>query len=248
MQKKLWEATASQKKNSNLRKFEKILNQNHKFTGFGNYNKLLKWSIKNPNLFWSAIWDFSEIKGTKSTKFKKNKKFINNKFLFNSKLNFTENLLKKNTNEKAITFLSENGFREIRTWKKLKENVENLSFFLKKNNLRKNDRIAAYMPNQIETVECFLATTAIGAIWSSCSPDFGSPGLIERFSQINPKMLILTDRYYYNGKEINILERLPSILKKIKSIKKIIIYPYPGKKIKTVKKLNKIKIFYKKIF
>ena len=137
MQKKLWEATASQKKNSNLRKFEKILNQNHKFTGFGNYNKLLKWSIKNPNLFWSAIWDFSEIKGTKSTKFKKNKKFINNKFLFNSKLNFTENLLKKNTNEKAITFLSENGFREIRTWKKLKENVENLSFFLKKNNLRK---------------------------------------------------------------------------------------------------------------
>ena len=59
------------KKNSNLRKFEKILNQNHKFTGFGNYNKLLKWSIKNPNLFWSAIWDFSEIKGTKSTKFKK---------------------------------------------------------------------------------------------------------------------------------------------------------------------------------
>ena len=107
----------------------KILNQNHKFTGFGNYNKLLKWSIKNPNSFWSAIWDFSEIKGTKSTKFKKNKKFINNKFLFNSKLNFTENLLKKNTNEKAITFLSENGFREIRTWKKLKENVENLSFF-----------------------------------------------------------------------------------------------------------------------
>ena len=246
MQKKLWEATASQKKNSNLRKFEKILNQKHKFTGFGNYNKLLKWSINNPNLFWSAIWDFSKIKGTKSTKFKKNKKFINNKFLFKSKLNFTENLLKKNTNEKAITFLSENGYREIRTWKKLKENVENLSFFFKKNNLRKNDRIAAYMPNQIETVECFLATTAIGAIWSSCSPDFGSPGLIERFSQINPKMLILTDRYYYNGKEINILERLPSILKKIKSIKKIIIYPYPGKKIKSVKKLNKIKIFYKK--
>ena len=104
MQKKLWEATASQKKNSNLRKFEKILNQNHKFTGFGNYNKLLKWSIKNPNLFWSAIWDFSEIKGSKSTKFKKNKKFIKNKFLFNSKLNFTENLLKKILMKKQLLF------------------------------------------------------------------------------------------------------------------------------------------------
>ena len=71
----------------------------------------------------------------------------------------------------------------------------------------------------IETVESFLATSAIGAIWSSCSPDFGAQGVIERFSQIRPKLLIITDRYYYNGKEINILKRLPTILKKIKSIK-----------------------------
>ena len=101
------------------------------------------------------------------------------------------------------------------------------------------------MPNTIESVEGFLATSAIGAIWSSCSPDFGINGVIERFSQINPKVLIATDRYYYNGKEINVLERIPELLKKVKSIKYVIICSYPGKKylnnslkIKNVKFLN----------
>ena len=82
----------------------------------------------------------------------------------------------------------------------------------------------------------FFSTSSIGAIWSSCSPDFGTQGLIERFSQIKPKILILTDRYYYNGKEINILERLPLILNKIKSIKTVLIVNYPGKKYLNQKK------------
>ena len=94
------------------------------------------------------------------------------------------------------------------------------------------------MTNQIETVECFLAASTIGAIWSSCSPDFGTLGLIERFSQIKPKILIITDRYYYNGKEINILERLPLILNKIKSIKTVLIVNYPGKKYLKQKKIK----------
>ena len=184
MHKKLWEASISQKKNSNLAHFEKFLNQKFKFKGKYNFKKLLIWSIKKPNLFWSAVWDFSKVKGIKSTKYKKTKKFIDNKFLLNSKLNFSENLLSKANNEKAVTFISENGFKEVRTWKKLKNNAENLSNFFLNHKISSNDCIAAYMPNQIETVECFLATSAIGAIWSSCSPDFGTPGLIERFSQI----------------------------------------------------------------
>ena len=117
---------------------------------------------------------------------------------------------------------------------------------LKKHKIKKGVRVAAYMPNQIETVECFLATAAIGAIWSSCSPDFGTPGLIERFSQIKPKILILTDRYYYNGKEISILERLPSIVHKIKSIKYVLIFSYPGKKLTKVSNLKNVNIFTKK--
>ena len=231
MHKKLWEASLSQKKNSNLAHFEKFLNQNFKFKGKYNFKKLLNWSIRKPNLFWSAVWDFSKVKGIKSERYKKTKKFIDNKFLLNSKLNFSENLLSKANNEKAVTFISENGFKEVRTWKELKNNTENLANFFLSHKISSNDRIAAYMPNQIETVECFLATSAIGAIWSSCSPDFGTPGLIERFSQIKPKILILTDRYYYNGKEISIIERLPDILKKIKSIKKVLIFSYPGKKL-----------------
>ena len=86
------------------------------------------------------------------------------------------------------------------------------------------------MPNIIETVECFLSTSAIGAIWSSCSPDFGINGIIERFSQIKPKVLFVSDRYFYNGKEINVIERIPEIVKKINSIKYLIIVSYPGQK------------------
>ena len=96
----------------------------------------------------------------------------------------------------------------------------------------------------IETVEVFLATTAIGTIWSSCSPDFGINGVVERFSQVKPKILFITDKYFYNGKEINILERVPKILEKIKSIKYIIFVNYPGKKyLQNQYKFKKVKTF-----
>ena len=110
-------------------------------------------------------------------------------------------LLSKNNNEKAVTFISENGFREERSWRQLNLNTNKISKFLQKINIKKGDRVAAYMPNTIETVEAFIATTSLGGIWSSCSPDFGSKGVIERFSQINPKVLFITDQYFYNGKK-----------------------------------------------
>jgi len=246
MSQKLWEAHLSIKNKSNLFKFENFISKKFNFKVSKNYNKLFNWSIKNPNLFWSSIWDYANVKGKKVDKFKFSKEFIKNKFLVNSKLNFAENLLSKNDNSKAITFISETGFKEIRSWKDLYLNTSKLVNFFKKNKIYAKDRIAAYMSNQIETVECFLAASTIGAIWSSCSPDFGTPGLIERFSQIKPKILIITDRYYYNGKEINILKRLPSILKKIKSIKNVLIVSYPGKKYLKYKKIKNVKSFYLK--
>ena len=246
MSQKLWEAHSSIKNKSNLFKFEKFLSKNFNFKVSKNYNKLFNWSIKNQNLFWSSIWDYADVKGKKVDKFKSSKEFIKNKFLVNSKLNFAENLLSKNDNSKAITFISETGFKEIRSWKDLYLNTSKLVNFFKKNKIYAKDRIAAYMSNQIETVECFLAASTIGAIWSSCSPDFGTPGLIERFSQIKPKILIITDRYYYDGKEINLLNRLPSILKKIKSIKNVLIVSYPGKKYLKYKKIKNVKSFYLK--
>jgi acetoacetyl-CoA synthetase len=245
---KLWEASKGQKNKSNLFRYENFLNQRYKIRFNKNYSKLHDWSIKNPEKFWSSIWDFSNVKGKKIEKFYKSKELFKNQFFLNSRLNFAENLLSKNDNSKAITFVSENGYKEIRKWNELNLNVGKISFYLKKINIKEKDRVAAYLPNLIETVEFFLATVSIGAIWSSCSPDFGVNGVIERFAQIKPKVLILCDRYYYNGKEINVVDRLHLILKKIKSIKNIIIINYPGKKnIKSKKNKNVNFEFWKNI-
>ena len=245
MSKKLWQPSLIVKKNSNLFAFENYISKKLRIKFNRNYKKLLNWSIKNSPEFWSRFWDFSKIKGIKSNKkFRKSKTFYKNLFLPGSRLNFGENLLSKNNNEKAVTFISENGFREERSWRQLNLNTNKISKFLKKINIKKGDRVAAYMPNTIATVEAFIATTSLGGIWSSCSPDFGSKGVIERFSQINPKVLFITDQYFYNGKKINILNRLPEILKLIPSIKSVVISNYPGKKfIKNKYKFRKINLF-----
>ena len=245
MSQKLWEASKKTKKNSELFAFENFISKrlNKKFQN--DYKKIHEWSVKNSQDFWNIFWDFSKIKGSKGKlKIKKSKIFYKNIFLPNSKLNFGENLLSKNNKEKAATFISENGFREIRNWNELNQNVSKILKFLKDIKIKKKDRIVAYMPNTIETVEAFIASVSLGAIWSSCSPDFGTKGVIERFSQINPKVLFVTNEYFYNGKRINILERIPEIIKKIPSIKYVIIASYPGQK-KIKKKFRlKVKIKY----
>ncbi len=237
----LWKAKQHQKNTSNLFKYEKFLFSKYKFKVSQKYSKMHKWSIKNPNKFWNSIWDFAKVVGNKSQKFEKSNIFFKNKFLKNSKLNFAENLLSKNDNSKAITFINENGFKKVRTWKELNRNVYKLISFFKSIKINEKDRIAAYLPNLIETVESFIATSAIGSIWSSCSPDFGTAGVIERFSQIKPKVLIICDRYFYNGREINVIKRLPLILKKIKSIKHVIIINYPDKPLLKLNKLKNVK-------
>ena len=216
MDKKLWEASKKIKDNSNLFKFEKFISNKYKKTFKKDFEKIHKWSVNNPQNFWDCVWDFSSVKGDKNKqKYKRSSKFYKNIFLPKSKLNFTENLLTKNNNDKAITFISENGYRETKSWKKLNSNVNKISLFLKKLKIKPKDRVAAYMPNIPETVEAFLGTVAIGSIWSSCSPDFGINGVVERFSQIKPKILFVTNEYFYNGKRINVLERIPEIIKRI---------------------------------
>ena len=240
MNKKLWEPSKTLKLNSNLLKFEKFISNRFKKNFNGNYEKIHNWTIKNPQSFWNSIWDYSKVKGNKGkNNTKKFSKFYKNTFLNNSKLNFTENLLSKNNDDKAITFISENGFREIKNWKELNVNVKKVSTFLRNLNIKSKDRVVAYMPNISETVEAFLGTVAIGSIWSSCSPDFGINGVIERFSQIKPKVLFVTNEYFYNGKRINVLERIPEIIKKIPTIKHVVISNYPGQF--KIKKLPKYK-------
>ena len=246
MGKKLWEASKNKKTNSKLYAYEKFISKKYNLKLDHNYNKILNWSIKNYGKFWSSIWDFCKIKGTKSNiELIVSKIFYKNFFLPKSKLNFAENLITKNNKSKAITFISENGFREERNWLELNNNVSKIIKFFNKIKLKKNDRVAAYLPNFIETVEAFLATSSLGAIWSSCSPDFGINGVIERFSQIKPKVLFIVDKYYYNGKEINVIERLPKILQAIKSIKYVVVISYPGKKnILNKLEIKKVKIYH----
>ena len=244
---KLWSASKSEIKNSNLANYEDYISQKYNQKFKRNYKNLLSWSIKNSAKFWESIWDFSNVKGFKGKiELKKSKIFYKNNYLSDYKLNFAENLLSRNDNSKAITFISENGYKEKKSWKELNISVNKIISFLKFNNIKSGERVAAYLPNLIETVEFLIGTTAIGAIWSSCSPDFGVKGVIERFAQIKPKILVIADRYYYNGKEINVIERLPEILKKIKSIKKVVVLSYPGKKLIKFKKIKSIKYFYAK--
>ena len=154
--------------------------------------------------------------------------YINVTYISDTELNYAENLLAKNNSETAIIFRSENGFKTIISWRNLNLNVQKISNWMKSNGIKKGDRIAAYLPNIPETVIAYLSTSTIGSIWSSCSPDFGADGAISRFSQIGPKILFIGDKYFYDGKIINILDRLPEILSKVSSINKVVIVPYPG--------------------
>ena len=209
---------------NNLKRFTISLKNNFKFK---DYNDLHKWSVENKKQFWKEIWKFTNIIGDlKGSIYTHNDNFIKSVFFKETKLNYTENCLLKNDNSEAIIFYSENNLRRSVTWKKLRESVFKLSNFLKLNNINKNDRIAAILPNVPETVISFLATAQIGAIWSSCSSDFGEQAIIDRFKQIEPKLLIITDYYYYNKKKINTTIVIPKILKNIPSIKKIILIPY----------------------
>ena len=132
MNKKLWEPSRKIKLNSNLLKFEKFISNRFKKKFNNNYEKINSWTIKNPQNFWNCLWDYAKVKGIKGVdKERKFFKFYKNTFLSNSKLNFTENLLSKNNDDKAITFISENGFREIKNWRDLNVNVKKVSAFLR---------------------------------------------------------------------------------------------------------------------
>ena len=226
MNKSLWRPSEQNKKESLLEDFSKFV----KFDSGQNFKSLWEWSVKNQEEFWSKFWDYSKIIGDKGKEIIRKKKIFNEtKFFPDSKVNYAENILKKRTDDYAIYFLSEKGFEEKITWKDLYKKVCKLSAYFKTLGLQKGDRVAAYVPNKIESVISFLACAKIGVIWSSCSPDFGIQGVVDRFKQIEPKVLITSDHYYYNGKKINIIEKADDILKNIKSIKKTLVFAYDKK-------------------
>jgi len=222
----LWEPSRKKKEESLLEDFSKFVN----FKSNYNFKTFWKWTVDHPEEFWSKFWDYSKIIGDKGKEIiKYNKIFNQTKFFPDSKLNYAENILKKKTSEVAINFLSEKGFEEEITWDQLYNKVCKFSNYLKSLGLKKGDRVAAYVPNKIESIISFLACAKNGIIWSSCSPDFGTQGVVDRFKQIEPSILITSDHYFYNGKKINILEKIEDILKQIPSIKKTLVFAYNKK-------------------
>ena len=225
----LWKINKEKLNKTNLAQYSNFIKQNYKINSGNDFNKIWRWSVDNPKIFWKSIWDFTKVKGNLGNiLLQESDIFFKNKFFPDAKLNYAENLLKKNNLDPAIIFKSENGYRTILSWKDLNSNVAKISEWMKLNGIKKGDRVAAYMPNIPETVTAYISTATLGAIWSSCSPDFGVAAVIDRFSQISPKILFIGDKYFYNGKKINILERLPEILNKVPSNNKVILVPYPG--------------------
>ena len=222
----LWKPSDQKKEKSLLNDFSKFINLKNS----NDFKYLWKWSVKNPEIFWSKFWDYSKIIGDKGKEvILKDKIFNKTKFFPDSKLNYSENILKKKSDLNAIGFLSESGYEENITWNDLYKKVCQLSAYLKTLSLKKGDRVAAYVPNKIESVIGFLACAKNGIIWSSCSPDFGVQGVVDRFRQIKPKVLITSNYYFYNGKKINILEKVDNVLEKIPSINKVLVFSYNKK-------------------
>jgi len=237
MNNRLWKIRKNKLNRTNLFLYSNYIKKNFKIDTGYDFNKIWKWSVDNPKIFWKSIWDFTKVKGELGKSlFYESDIFYKNRFFPDAKLSYVENLLKKNNTTPAIIFKSENGYRTALSWKNLNLNVTKISDWMRSNEIKKGDRVAAYLPNIPETVTAYLSTSAVGAIWSSCSPDFGTAGVIDRFSQINPKLLFIGDKYFYNGKKINIVERLKEIISKVPSITKVVIVPYPGTTIE--KKVN----------
>ena len=228
----LWKINKRKLNKTNLALYSNFIKKSYKVNSSNDFNTIWKWSVDNPKFFWKSIWDFTKVKGELGNiLLQESDIFFKNKFFYDTRLSYAENLLKKNNKNPAIIFKSENGYKTILSWKDLNFNVAQISEWMKLNGINKGDRVAAYLPNLPETVIAYISTSTLGAIWSSCSPDFGTAGVIDRFSQISPKILFIGDKYFYNGKKINILERLPEIINKVPSIKKIVVVPYPGTEI-----------------
>jgi acetoacetyl-CoA synthetase len=224
----LWEPKKNNIKDSNMfslyeKAFQKKLSNTEAFS----YDLLHKWSLDNIEEFWNLVWDDSNIVGTKGKSIISNyNDLIKSKFFPEGQLNFAENLLIGEDIREAIVFYGEGKEKQSLSLKELKVKVEVLAKWLIKNDVKQGDRVAVLATNSPETIISMLATTAVGAIFTSCSPDFGEEGIIDRFGQCNPKIFITTDGYIYGGKKYDIRDKANNISNRISSIEQTIHIRY----------------------
>jgi acetoacetyl-CoA synthetase len=192
-----------------------------------NYHDFWRWSVDHSEEFWSRFWDFADVIGEKGNIILQDPdKMTGGQFFPQGRLNFAENMLKKRDSTPALIFRDELARERTISYKELYDQVSLWTQAFKQSGVREGDRIAGYLPNMPETIIACLAATSMGAIWSSASPDFGVQGIIDRFGQIAPKILVTVDGYYYGGKEIDCLDKVKDVKKSILSLEKIIVIPF----------------------
>ncbi len=199
---------------------------------FADYGDLHRWSIENPELFWEQVWHFCGIVSSQAWEWvlTNGNKFPGAKWFDGARLNFAENLLRRRDDSTAVISRLETGERRSLSHAQLFAQVGQFAAALRAQGVRPGDRVAAFMPNVPETLIGMLASAGIGAVWSSCSPDFGFAGVMDRFGQIAPKVLLACDGYFYNGKRIDCLPRVAKIGASIDSLERIVVVPVAGSK------------------
>jgi acetoacetyl-CoA synthetase len=225
----LWSPTKKQIEAANITLFIKRINTKYALC-VENFADLHDWSANHPEAFWEELWDFAKIRGEKGKLILENQNMMPGALWYSdSKLNFAENLLSRFDNERdstAIVFWGEDQLKRKITVGNLKQQVASVAHCLRAKGVIPGDVVAGFMPNIPEAVIAMLATTSIGAVWTSCSPDFGVQGVLDRFGQVKPKILITANAYFYNGKTHDCLEKVNEIRASLDSIKETIIVPY----------------------
>ena len=228
--KPLWNPSTELIDNSHITQFIYEVNQEFDLS-IKKYSELHAWSISNIDHFWEKILSFSNIvyEGEFDQVIDDKSKMPGAEWFKGIKLNYAENLLKFNTNKLAIESYNEDGSKITLTYRQLNDRVKCLSAYLKSIGIQSGDRVAAIMPNIPETIIMMLAATSLGAIWTSCSPDFGINAILERFEQVQPKVLLVTDGYMFKGKYFSIKDKIKEISNKLGSLISIVGVSYINK-------------------
>ncbi len=227
MAKLLWKPSEKRLKGTNMYRFMNVINErfNQNCT---EYAELYQWSVDNIPEFWAVMWDFADIIASKpyDQVVDDLTKMPGAKWFSGARLNFAENLLRYRDDQAALIFKGEGRDSVRMTYAELYDEVARVAKALKKAGVQVGDRVVGFMPNMPQSIIAMLAAASMGAIWSSCSPDFGIKGVLDRFGQIKPKILFTANGYSFKGTSIDSLERIAVILKELPSIEKIIVVPY----------------------
>lgn len=230
MTKLLWQPSQERIKSTNMYSFMNLINEKYN-QHFAEYAPLYQWSIENIPDFWASMWKFAEIKASKPYDQVVDDvgKMPGASWFSGSRLNFAENLLRYRDNRTAFIFKGEDRVSYTMTYSELYDEVARVAVSLRAAGVQVGDRVVGFMPNMPETIIAMLAATSIGATWSSCSPDFGIKGVLDRFGQIQPKVLFTADGYFFKGKHLDSLERITNIIKELPSIERVVVVPYTEK-------------------